>query len=190
MALLVMLALSACGVRPPTAGPTPPASEPPSAQTPPPVQVPPSAEPVRVGPTPGSRAPAVAGVEIATLEQYGLGQLRGKIVLLNFFAAWCIPCRTEMPMMQEMADELADQMAVVAVGADVAEVPELLRQFTESLGVTFPVLYDEGEAARRYRVLGLPATFFIDPDGYVRSRIEGPLTEKMIREQVEKLSSS
>lgn len=183
VALFVMVALTACGT-----GPAPEDTTPQGGAPTPPVQMEQPDQRAPVGPTPGSRAPAIVGVDVTTLEHMGLGELRGKVVLLNFFAAWCIPCQTEMPIMQEMADELSDQLAVVAVGADIAEVPVLLKQFVGDLEIRFPVLYDEGEAARRYRVLGLPASFFIDPEGYVRARVEGPLTEAMIREHLARIS--
>jgi cytochrome c biogenesis protein CcmG, thiol:disulfide interchange protein DsbE len=90
-----------------------------------------------------------------------------------------------MPIMERIALEMAGAVAVLAVGADSGEAPPKLAAFASSLGITFPVLYDQGEAALRYRVIGIPTSFFIDREGVVRARVEGPLEEPAIRKHVE-----
>lgn len=185
IALVIALSLTACGVRSPAPN-SPGAAEPPA---PPQVQ-PPAGTPgtrSQVAPVAGFRAPSIAGVDANTMEHVGLGEMRGKVVLLNFFATWCLPCLREMPEMETIAKEMAAEVRVVAIGADHLERPPKLKEFADGLGVTFTVLYDEGEAAQRYRVLGLPTSFFIDQDGYVRARIDGPMTETMMRKQIDSI---
>ena len=97
-----------------------------------------------------------------------LGDYRGKVVLLNFWATWCKPCTTEMPAMQRTYDKLREKgFVVLAVNEleDETEVREHIRQF----GHTFPVLMDrDNKVANQFGVYGLPVSFFIDERGVVR----------------------
>ncbi len=116
-----------------------------------------------------------------------LSDLRGKIVLVNFWATWCKPCKEEMPAMQASYDNLRDKgFVVLAVNEleDTARVAEHIRTH----GHTFEVVMDHNnQVANMYGVVGLPASFLIDPQGIVRERISGSLlTESRIEEMVKK----
>ena len=116
-----------------------------------------------------------------------LSDLRGKIVLVNFWATWCKPCKEEMPAMQASYDKLRDKgFVVLAVNEleDTARVAEHIRTH----GHTFEVVMDHNnQVANVYGVVGLPASFLIDPQGIVRERIAGSLlTESRIEEMVKK----
>ena len=116
-----------------------------------------------------------------------LSDLRGKIVLVNFWATWCKPCKEEMPAMQASYDKLRDKgFVVLAVNEleDTARVAEHIRTH----GHTFEVVMDHNnQVANVYGVVGLPASFLIDPQGIVRERISGSLlTESRIEEMVKK----
>ena len=116
-----------------------------------------------------------------------LSDLRGKIVLVNFWATWCKPCKEEMPAMQASYDKLRDKgFVVLAVNEleDTARVAEHIRTH----GHTFEVVMDHNnQVANMYGVVGLPASFLIDPQGIVRERISGSLlTESHIEEMVKK----
>src|SRR5437867_6578533 len=116
-----------------------------------------------------------------------LSELRGKVVLLNFWATWCKPCKEEMPAMQASYDKLRDKgFVVLAVNEleDTARVAEHIRTH----GHTFEVVMDHNnQVANMYGVVGLPASFLIDPQGIVRERISGSLlTESHIEEMVKK----
>ena len=116
-----------------------------------------------------------------------LSDLRGKIVLVNFWATWCKPCKEEMPAMQASYDKLRDKgFVVLAVNEleDTARVAEHIRTH----GHTFEVVMDHNnQVANMYGVVGLPASFLIDPQGIVRERISGSLlTESHIQEMVKK----
>ena len=94
-----------------------------------------------------------------------LSDLRGKVVVLNFWASWCPPCRAEMPDFQEMWEEMRDE-DVVFVGIAVGDSERGARAFAEATGVTYPLGLDEtGRIARDYRVTSLPTTFLIDREG-------------------------
>ena len=116
-----------------------------------------------------------------------LSDLRGKVVLVNFWATWCKPCKEEMPAMQASYDKLRDKgFVVLAVNEleDTARVAEHIRTH----GHTFEVVMDHNnQVANKYGVVGLPASFLIDPQGIVRERISGSLlTESRIEEMVKK----
>ncbi|MCZ6644664.1 MAG: redoxin domain-containing protein [SAR324 cluster bacterium] len=91
--------------------------------------------------------------------------LRGKVVLVNFWASWCAPCREEMPAIERLHRAYGRQgLAVVAI--NIQELPGRIKRFGERLGLTFPLLLDlDGSIAKQYGVIGLPATFFIGRDG-------------------------
>jgi cytochrome c biogenesis protein CcmG, thiol:disulfide interchange protein DsbE len=102
---------------------------------------------------------------------------RGKVVLLNFWATWCEPCRAEMPELQHLADELqAERFTLLTV--DVQDDRADIADFRKSLGLRLPTLLDEdGEVSHRYGVRALPATFLIDAEGDVRQQRLGPLVD-------------
>jgi thiol-disulfide isomerase/thioredoxin len=96
-----------------------------------------------------------------------LGEHQGKVVFLNFWATWCPPCREEMPSMQALYDELADDgLEILAV--NVLESEETAAAFIEEQGFTYPVLMDtNGRVMMRYGVRAYPTTYLIDREGYV-----------------------
>jgi len=88
-----------------------------------------------------------------------LAQERGKVVLLNFWATWCIPCRTEMPELQGLADDLQGEPFVLFT-IDLQEDASTITPFRQELGLRLPVLLDQdGDVTRTYGVRALPATF-------------------------------
>ncbi|MEP2531775.1 TlpA disulfide reductase family protein [Shimia sp.] len=106
----------------------------------------------------------------ATLEQY-----RGKVVLLNFWATWCAPCRHEMPMLSELQSELGgDDFEVVTLATGRNMVPAMKKFFTEINVTNLPLHRDPKQiVARDMAVLGLPATIVIDRDGREIARLQG-----------------
>ncbi len=109
--------------------------------------------------------------------QTTLASQRGRVVLLNFWATWCAPCKKEMPALQSVADRLANQpFSLLAV--NLQETPDMVRPFEQDLKLRFPILLDtEGDVARRYNVRALPATFLVDPQGVLAEQRLGPLLE-------------
>ncbi len=109
-----------------------------------------------------------------------LGGLRGKTVILNFWATWCGPCREEMPALEKAAAATPD---LVVLAVDLREDGERVRGFFDTLGLTRlqPLLDLDGSVARRYAVFSLPTTFFVGPDGVVRDvEIGGPMSAATI----------
>ena len=108
-----------------------------------------------------------------------LSDYRGKTVVLNFWASWCPPCRREMPDFQTLWEERGpsgpDDLVILAVNLLPEDTIAAAEGFVEEFGLTFPILLDtsRGEVARRYGVRALPATFFIDRAGIVRTTALG-----------------
>lgn len=106
-----------------------------------------------------------------------LSDLRGRTVLLNFWASWCQPCRQEMPELVRAQGELADRgLSVVAI--DLQEPDGPVRDFAREFGMRFPVAFDRtGEVARTFRAsTQLPTSVLVDADGVVRGLNPGPFT--------------
>jgi cytochrome c biogenesis protein CcmG/thiol:disulfide interchange protein DsbE len=109
--------------------------------------------------------------------ELAIESLRGKTVVLNFWASWCGPCRDEMPLLQKGSKRWQGK-DVVFVGIDAKDVRGDARKFLARYGVTYPNVYDgKGSTIGRYGVTGYPETYFIDKTGKVRFRIAGPVRE-------------
>lgn len=155
-----------------------------------PAQVPNPGPGAPAGPTPaeqlpprpfaGSPAPEWSGVDVRTGKAVKSADLKGSVVLLNFWATWCAPCKVEMPEIQAAYEQSKGELTVVAIGADDAESPEKLKAFADRLGLTFSVVHDGAKAAQAYQVYGLPTTFFLDRRGIIRTRFTGVLNPTLI----------
>lgn len=102
-----------------------------------------------------------------------LSDLRGKPVIVNFWATWCPPCREEMPSMQRAWEQL-EPKGVVLLAINVGEDIDTVFQFTGSYPVAFPILFDQdGSVSNVWPMRGLPTTFVIDPQGRIVYRAIG-----------------
>ena len=133
-----------------------------------------AASPLISKPAPEVIAPDLDGTTVR------LSQLRGRYVVLNFFASWCVPCAREHDDLQRFSTrhgaEGSDDAQVVAVLFD--DEPADARAFFEERGGDWPVLVDErGKVALDFGVRGPPESVLIDPDGYVLARIVGEVTD-------------
>ena len=101
-----------------------------------------------------------------------LTDYRGDVVVLNIWATWCIPCRTEMPSMEKLFKELGPKgLKMVAVSVDNAGEEQKIRDFVKEYGLTFEVLHDAaGSIQSIYRTTGVPETFVLDRDGVIRKK--------------------
>jgi peroxiredoxin len=118
-------------------------------------------------------------------ETVSLADLRGQVVLVNFWATWCPPCRAEMPAIQQMYERYRDQgFTVLAV--DMQETDAQVAAFVDEMGLTFPILMDrDGSVSARYQVKALPSTFFIDREGIIQNvTLGGPMAPAFIESQV------
>ena len=136
----------------------------------------------------GQLAPDFALESRVVGEVVRLSDYRGQVVVLNFWASWCGPCRQEMPEFE------AAYRAAEAGGLTILAVNELsldsrrdAERFIEEFELTFPVAYDAtGAVAERYRVRGLPSTFFIDRAGVVRAATLGPVFGGLLEDGIAK----
>ena len=122
--------------------------------------------------------PNAPAFELERLDGEGklsLASLRGKPVVLNFWASWCGPCKDEAPLLQAAYEKWRGQ-GVAFVGIDVQDFRGDARAFVERYGITYPNVYDgKGSTVGRYGVTGFPETYFVDAQGRVRYRIAGPV---------------
>jgi peroxiredoxin len=122
----------------------------------------------------GQPAPKIA-LPLAGGGMADLQTERGNVVLVNFWATWCEPCRAEMPGLQQLGDQLQGQPFRL-YSIDLQEDPDSIAAFEHELGLRLNVLIDsEGTVTRAYGVRALPATFLIDRQGVLRQQHLGPL---------------
>jgi len=114
-----------------------------------------------------------------------LSELRGKVVVLDFWASWCPPCRAAIPAMQRLHDRYAEQ-GVVVLGINVRDNKDPA-EFMQKMGANYRTLIDGEEVADAYRVKGIPTIIVIDPAGKVVHRESGwgPGMESKMREVIE-----
>jgi cytochrome c biogenesis protein CcmG, thiol:disulfide interchange protein DsbE len=118
-----------------------------------------------------------------------LSELRGKPVILNFWASWCAPCRQEMPALQAAYEaHQADGLTVLAINLTTEDTLPNAQTFVEELQLTIPALADEANTAgEAYHILGLPTTYFVDPQGIITYLQLGPLDEAQLNSHIENI---
>ena len=136
-------------------------------------------------PAPATPAPAL---ELSDLEgrAHKLADYRGKVVLVNFWATWCEPCREEMPSIERLRASLEGRpFAVLAV--NLAEPESRIRKFLDAMPLGFAVLLDrDAKVARAWQAKMLPATYIVGPDGVIRFQHRGELdwSKPEVRRQI------
>ena len=115
--------------------------------------------------------------------------LKGKVVLLNFWATWCPPCISEMPVFNKLYRELRSRgLEIVAISADRSE--SYLRDYISKHSLEYKVLYDESRTVvKQYKVFSMPTTFLIDKNGVIVEKFFGEYdwTDQEIKKKIEKL---
>jgi cytochrome c biogenesis protein CcmG, thiol:disulfide interchange protein DsbE len=126
--------------------------------------------------------------------QADLDALRGRVVVVNFWASWCVPCREEMPALEQASKAWAEAgRPVTVIGVDASDVRSEAAKFLDEVGVTYPTVYDQqglrGGVAASWSVTALPQTWFVARDGSRAGRIAGRLTAEDLRAKVDELLS-
>ena len=136
-------------------------------------------------------------LETLSGEPITLSDLKGKKVLLNFWATWCPPCKKEMPDLQHYYEKYAndENVEIVAVNLthtertiSTTDVVENVKLFAESYDLTFPIpLMKEDSISKTYQIITIPSTFMIDTEGRIQRQIIGPLNVDSIHEYVRQI---
>jgi thiol-disulfide isomerase/thioredoxin len=114
------------------------------------------------------------------------------VVVVNFWASWCVPCREEMPALEEVSRGYAEAgKPVTVIGVDASDVRSAAAKFVTNVGVTYPTVYDQqglrGGVAASWTVTALPQTWFVARDGSRAGRIAGRLQVDDLRSRVDEL---
>lgn len=149
--------------------------------------------------SPALASGAAPSFEFKTFEgqPIGLVELRGKPVVLNFWASWCGPCRDEAPVLEAVWEQYRTQ-GVVVVGVDYVDTELEAKKFMQEFKISYPNGPDVGtRVSQAYHITGVPETYFITRDGKLLDGVDadgraygnwiGPITDAALRERVEKL---
>ncbi len=112
-----------------------------------------------------------------------LSDFRGSVVLVNFWATWCTPCKKELPEFQKLYAEKKDE-GLVVLAINWQESRATARAFFDGRGLTMPLLLDSGGVYDQYKLRGLPASFFVDRQGRIATLHFGELSEAKARERL------
>ena len=143
-------------------------------------------------PAPGATAP---NFSLGLYENYTAGQspkvqltqLQGKVVVINFWASWCIPCKEEAPALQAIHDKYASRN-VLLLGVNYLDTEREALGFLSAYGVTYANGIDlKQEIAHQYRITGVPETFIVDKKGIVREAFIQPITERQLSDVLDRL---
>src|SRR5690606_20245646 len=122
---------------------------------------------LHVAPRIGATAPPLQLPVLDHDARLTLSDLRGQVIVLNFWATWCVPCRIEMPALQTLYERHQAQ-GVRVIGINLGESPETARRWVDDLNLTFDIALDrDGYAATLYQLRGQPSTYVIAPDGVI-----------------------
>jgi peroxiredoxin len=118
---------------------------------------------------------------------YSLNDYPGKLVMIHFWADWCPHCREEFPKLQHVYEELLSEgFEILAVNSGQSK--EHVREIKDTYSLTYPLLVDEGaKTAEKYKVSGLPASYFIDANGMIAEVVVGWIKETQIKKLLKNL---
>jgi cytochrome c biogenesis protein CcmG, thiol:disulfide interchange protein DsbE len=133
------------------------------------------------------RRPAAPALTLPHLDggaKASLADHRGKVVVLNFWASWCAPCRDEAPLLQRWHRRIESQGGTV-IGVDALDASDDARAFVSRYGITYPILRDaSAKNLKPYGVSGYPETFVLDRRGRIAALVRGPVTDEFLAREV------
>lgn len=110
--------------------------------------------------------------------------LRGQPVVVNIWASWCAPCRTEMPLLQDAADAYAGEAVILGVSSN--DDPAEAKRFLDDLGLTYPNVFDtNGQIRVALGLTAYPTTYVFGADGTIRARVNGGISEQRLASLIE-----
>lgn len=110
-----------------------------------------------------------------------LNDLRGKLVVLNFWASWCVSCREEARELETFWQRVREQ-GIIVLGVAIQDTPDAAREFAKNHGKTYPIAIDNsGKTSLDYGVSGVPETFIIDRAGVIRHKETGPVSAELLQ---------
>jgi cytochrome c biogenesis protein CcmG, thiol:disulfide interchange protein DsbE len=128
-------------------------------------------------PAPVFSLPDIQGTTIR-LDQY-----LGKVVILNFWATWCVPCKEEMPILNDYGLEHPDSVAILGIAVDDSE--ESVRSYMDEINIGYPIVIDNtGVVGSVYHVVGYPTTYFVDAKGIIRGKYIGLMTLRILQQNL------
>ncbi len=149
----------------------------------------------------GAEAPNFTALSLDSVPRpISLDRYRGEVVMINIWATWCLPCRVEMPSIEQLHRTLASKgLKILAVSVDDPGTEKQIRDFVKLYGLTFDILHDpkgqEGDVSRIYQTTGYPETVIIGRDGIIRKKLIGAsdwnspenrgLVERLLAEKAE-----
>lgn len=119
-------------------------------------------------------------------ELISLSQFKGQPVVINFWASWCVPCRTETPALERaFRANQASNLIIIGVNTTAQDTIQNAKAFVEEFGVTYPIVLDEEDTvSQMYSVLGLPTSLFINREGRIQRIFIGGMTEDAIKQYI------
>jgi cytochrome c biogenesis protein CcmG/thiol:disulfide interchange protein DsbE len=133
----------------------------------------------------------VPDIELTTFdgERIALSDLRGQIVVINFWASWCVECYDEAPLLEAAYQDFKDQ-GVVFLGVDYLDTEKEARAYMVQYGITYPNGYDLGsEISEAFQITGVPETFFINRDGTIHHVQIGPIEQPQLYQLLQDLTA-
>jgi cytochrome c biogenesis protein CcmG, thiol:disulfide interchange protein DsbE len=122
----------------------------------------------------GTKAPDFHAYTLDSIpKQKSLADYRGKVLMINVWATWCLPCRVEMPSIEALDKDYAKKgLKIVAVSIDDPGTDSTIRAFAKQYGLTFEILHDpQGKISEAYDITGYPETFIVGKDGVIRRKL-------------------
>lgn len=140
-----------------------------------------SAKPVEKGAAPQFTIPLFSGGNFSLADQ------RGKVVVVNFWASWCVPCREEAAMLEDTWKKYKDR-GVVFLGVDYVDTDKEALAFIKEFGITYPNGPDIGtETSRAFRIQGIPETYFVGKDGQLYGNHIGPIDQPTLMGHIDEV---